>query len=264
MATEPKGGGRDPQYLLDLLWRTRPPGTRGPRGSLTLDQIVGAAVEIADAEGVEGVSMRKVAEKVGVTTMSLYRYVPSKDDLLDLMFEMGTGMPDTSDWPDDWYGRIESYALDVRRVMIARPWMIDIPISGPPMGPNNIAWMEAVLASLSDTPLSEDDKLGVLMVVSGFVLNEVSQEVSVTRAAPRTGVGYMEWGMAYQRMLEKVTDNPDYPALSRLVKSGAFADDRSTAEEDFLYGLRFILDGITALYALRGPGGREARAGNGT
>ncbi|MFI7278154.1 TetR/AcrR family transcriptional regulator [Streptomyces sp. NPDC049879] len=251
MATEPKGGGRDPQYLLDLLWRRQRPGTRGPRGSLTLDQIVGAAIEIADAEGIDGVSMRKVAQKVGVTTMSLYRYVPGKDDLLDLMFEMGTGRPDTSGWPDDWYGRLLAYGKDVRRLMVARPWMIDIPISGPPMGPNNIAWMEVLLASLSDTPMSEETKLGVLMVVSGFVLSEVRQEVSMLRATPRTGMDYMEWGEAYQRMLETVVHDPAYPALSRLVRSGVFADDRSSAEEDFLYNLRFVLDGIAALLERR-------------
>ncbi|WP_129842263.1 TetR/AcrR family transcriptional regulator [Streptomyces sp. RFCAC02] len=254
MATEPKGG-RDPQYLLDLLWRTHRPGRRGPRGSLTLDQIVAAAIEVAREVGIAGLSMRKVAERLGVTTMSLYRYVPSKDDLLDLMFESVTGQPDADDWPTTWREGLAAYALAMRELMLADDWLLDIPIGGPPMGPNNLAWMEAALSCMQDSGLTEDEKLGVLMVVSGFALNEVRQEVSLKRAAPRTGVAYQEWGAAYQRMLGRVIDDPRYPALARLVRSGVFDDDRSTPEQDFLWGLSFILDGVAATLAARAAAG---------
>ncbi|WP_326597033.1 TetR/AcrR family transcriptional regulator [Streptomyces sp. NBC_01803] len=243
---------RDLQATVDLLWRTKAPGSRGPRGSLTLDGIVATAVEIADADGIAAVSMRKVAERLGVTTMSLYRYVPGKDDLLDLMFEMASGRPDTTTWPEGWRARLTAYAHACRALFLHRPWMLDIPISGPPMGPNNLAWMEAVLASLNDTGLREDDMLGVLMLLTGYVMNEARQEVAMTRAAPRTGVSYSEWDAVYARLLTRVTSADDsYPTLSRMVRAGALGPTGTTADDNFAYGVKFILDGVEALIHTR-------------
>ncbi|MDT0346825.1 TetR/AcrR family transcriptional regulator [Streptomyces litchfieldiae] len=251
MAAE-RGGLRDLEVMVDLLWRTHRPGTRGPRGSLSVDRIVAAAIEIADAEGLGGVSMRKVAERLGVTTMSLYRYVPRKDDLLDLMFEAASGQPDTTDWPDDWRGRLTAYASGCRKLFLRRPWMLDIGISGPPMGPNNLMWMEVVLASLVDTGLDEGDMVGVLMILSGYAMNEARQEVSMRRAAPLTGVTYEEWGEVYGKMLARVVDDGRYPTVARVVRSGAFDAGSGNADEDFAYGVGFILDGVAALIRERG------------
>ncbi|MGP4113969.1 TetR/AcrR family transcriptional regulator [Streptomyces sp. 4N509B] len=250
---------RDLEETLALLWRTKQPGRRGPRGSLTLDQIVGTAIDIANAEGVAGVSMRKVAERLGVTTMSLYRYVPGKDDLLDLMFDMAAGLPDTSDWPSDWRGALAAYARAMRELLRSRSWMLDIPLNGPPMGPNDLAWMEAGLAPLADGGLTEGEMVGVLMLLTGYVMNEVRQEVSMTRAAPQTGVTYEEWGRVYNAMLAKVVADGQHPTLARLVAAGAFEDDPAGPDADFEYGLSFLLDGIEALVRER----REAERGDG-
>jgi AcrR family transcriptional regulator len=257
MAAE-RSGRRDPEGMVDLLWRTQQVGSRGPRGSLTVDRIVGTAVEIADAEGIAGVSMRKVAERLGVTTMSLYRYIPGKDDLLELMFEMASGQPDTSDWPDDWRGRLTAYARACRALFLERPWILDIPLSGPPMGPNNLAWMEAALASLEETGLREDDMVGLLMILTGYVMNEARQLVSMSRAAPRTGVTYEEWGEVYGKTLARVVDDDRYPTLARIVRAGVFGPESGDPEEDFAYGLDFILDGVEALVRT----GRASPAGS--
>jgi AcrR family transcriptional regulator len=246
---------RDPEETLALLWRTKQPGSRGPRGSLSLDRIVTTAVEIADAEGIGGVSMRKVAERLGVTTMSLYRYVPGKDELLDLMFDMACGLPDTTDWPDDWRGGLSAYGHAMWNVLRDRPWLLDIPLNGPPMGPNNLGWMEAALSSMDETGLGADEMIGVLIILSGYVMNEARQEVSMIRAAPRTGVSYEEWGRVYGQMLAKVVTDGRYPTLAKVVAAGAFADDRSSAEEDFAYGLNFLLDGVEALIRAKDGGG---------
>ncbi|RKN37389.1 TetR/AcrR family transcriptional regulator [Streptomyces hoynatensis] len=245
----------DPAHLMDLLWRTRPRGTRGPRGSLSLDEVVAAGVEIADEEGLAGVSMRKVAGRLGVTVMSLYRYVPSKEDLLDLMFEMATPEPTmAADWPTDWRGRLTAYAHEMRKLLVERSWMLDIPISTPPMGPHNFAWMDLALGAMADTPLTEDDKLGILILISGYAMNESRQIVSMNRAVARTGVSYEEWGEVYHRMLERATATGRFPALTRVVESEVFARSHATAEEDFDYGLSFLLDGVAALIAQREKG----------
>jgi AcrR family transcriptional regulator len=242
---------RDPEQTLALLWRTKQPGSRGPRGSLSLDRIVRTAVDIADAEGIAGVSMRKVAERLGVTTMSLYRYVPGKDDLLELMFDMASGRPEAADWPEDWRGGLTAYGNAMWHVLRSRPWMLDIPLNGPPMGPNNLMWMEAALAAMDDTGLPSGEKVGVLMILSGYVMNEARMEISMARAAPSTGVSYEEWGRVYGEMLAKVVADGRFPTLARVVADGAFDDERSGPEEDFAYGLNFLLDGVDALIRTR-------------
>ncbi|MFI9464297.1 TetR/AcrR family transcriptional regulator [Streptomyces xiamenensis] len=242
---------RDPERTADLLWRRQQPGSRGPRGSLTVDQIVSAAVELADAEGMAGVTMSKVAKRLGVTTMSLYRYIPGKDDLVDLMFEMATGQPDTTGWPTAWRPRIRAFSRAQYEILTSRPWLLDIPIGTPPMGPNNIAWMEVGLSALDDTPLTAEDRMGVLSFVSGYALTEARQAEVIHRAAPSTGVSYVEWGAAYHKVLARVVAEGDYPALTRIVTEGVFAADRSTPEDEFYYGLTFLLDGIEALMERR-------------
>src|SRR5580658_3820692 len=87
MAQQPETAGPAPLPPgLDLLWGRRERGRRGPKPGLSVDGIVDAAVRIADAEGLEAVSMARVAKELGFTTMSLYRYVASKDELLQLMW----------------------------------------------------------------------------------------------------------------------------------------------------------------------------------
>ena len=81
------GGSGDPERSLELLWRVRQPSSRGPKPKLDLDQIVSVAIELADEEGLAPLSMRKVAERLGVGTMSLYTYVPGKAELIDLMID---------------------------------------------------------------------------------------------------------------------------------------------------------------------------------
>ncbi len=250
MAAAEGNRGRDPEYLLDLLWRTHTPGTRGPRGSLSVDEVVRVAVEIADAEGIAGVSLRRIAQELGVTSMTLYRYVPSKDDLLDLMFEMASGQPDTSGWPTDWRGGARAWCHAMREVLLGSPWLFDIPIGAPPMGPNNLAWMEAALSALDGVSLTDDDMVGVLMILTGFVYGEARQEVTMTSATARTSVSYQDWGHVYAKMLGRVLTGDRYPTVARVVQAGVF-DSGASAEEDFDYGLDFLLDSVAALIRRR-------------
>ncbi|SFC12447.1 TetR/AcrR family transcriptional regulator [Streptomyces aidingensis] len=238
---------RGPEHTLELLWRTRQPGSRGPRGSLTLDEIVRTAMEIADAEGIAGLSMRKVAERFGLTTMSLYRYVPGKDELLELMFDAAAGQPDTARWPEDWRGGLAAFARGSRAVLLARPWTMDIPISGPPMGPNNLAWMEAGLSRMNGTPLTEEDMVGVLMILSGYVLGQTRLERSMDQAFDRTGVSYEEAGRVYGRLMTEVVRDGRFPTLARIIRAGVFESGQQDAEDDFAYGLDFVLDGVAVM-----------------
>lgn len=110
MTTETSGSG-DISRTLELLWGTGERPSRGPKPGLTLDRIVTAAVEIADAEGLAAVSMRRLSTELGAGTMTLYRYVPGKAELLDLMLDRVGGQPPATKEPEgDWRAAIDALA----------------------------------------------------------------------------------------------------------------------------------------------------------
>src|SRR5580698_2818753 len=114
---------------LDLLWGRREPGSRGPRRGLAVDDIVGAAVRVADAEGLEAVSMARVAKELGRTPMSLYRYVTSKDELLQLMWNASAeGAENLVLDGDGWRDRLRQWALIQREMMDRHPWITQMPM----------------------------------------------------------------------------------------------------------------------------------------
>src|SRR5687768_86463 len=108
-----RSGSGDLNRSLELLWGTGEPAARGPKPGLNLPRIVDAAVALADREGLGALSMRRVAAELGVGTMSLYRHVPGKGELLDLMLDKVGGMnedPSTWDSITDWRGALEKLA----------------------------------------------------------------------------------------------------------------------------------------------------------
>jgi AcrR family transcriptional regulator len=245
-------GGRDPQRTLELLWGAAAPGSRGPRPSLTLARIVDTAVAVADADGLPAVSMRRVADELGVTTMSLYRYVPSKDVLLELMLDAATGIPPEQQTPpESWRPALERWARAIKTRYRERPWMLQVTIAGPPMGPNNLAWMDAGLAPLQDTGLSPEDMLYVLLLLFIYVRGQAQLGFGMTEAEERTGVPARERDEVYAQMMQALVSTGRYPALAQIAASGVFelADDDPDA--DFEFGLSRILDGVQALVQVR-------------
>jgi AcrR family transcriptional regulator len=170
---------------IELAWGLRETGSRGPKRGLTLTAIVEAGIAVAVAEGIESVSMARVARELGVGTMSLYRYVNSKDELLTLMVDTGLGPPpaDLRAGASGWREGLTRWAHSVRAAYRGHPWSLKVPITAPPLGPNNVAWMEAALSSLRDTPLSEPEKLSTLLLVSGFVRNDSTLNADIAAGA---------------------------------------------------------------------------------
>src|SRR5215475_5711536 len=138
---------------LDLLWGRRQRGRRGPRPGLSVDSIVTAAVALADAEGLEAVSMARVAKALGFTTMSLYRHVRSKDELLVLMLARVMEMPPERPY-DGWREGLSNWAWDLLRGVREHPWIVYVPIAPPPATPPSITVMERGLTPLADTGMS--------------------------------------------------------------------------------------------------------------
>jgi len=235
-----------------LLWRSRADGghaRRGPRPGLTLEQIADAGIALADTEGLDAVSMARLAESLGFTTMSLYRYVSSKDEVLMLMADRASGQPPrVGPEVGGWRARLELLLELMQPVLAAHPWMARTPTLLWAVGPHRLAWMEAMLAALDGTGVPEQDKLMAVGVLSGHQLDqarlvEADQQRRRQLAAAHEGVEPDP-----DAVIGRLVSPTDHPALSRAVAEGALeppADDGSSLD----FGTRVILDGIAALVA---------------
>ncbi len=227
---------------LAAAWGLRERPARGPKPSLSLDRIVQAGVHVASSEGLAAVSMARVAQELGASTMSLYRYVAAKEELLTLMVDAALGPPSAPEPDEGWRVGLVRWTRAYHERLSAHPWAVRIPISGPPTTPNQVAWMERALWVMRDTGLSEEDKASVLLLLSGYVRNEA------TLAAELTVAGFIddEAMIGWSRLLRTVTDPDRFPALHALLDSGVF-DRADPPEKEFTFGLERILDGIEAL-----------------
>jgi AcrR family transcriptional regulator len=243
----PEFSGRgEPSISLKLLWRRGERPSRGPKPALTLDEIVETAVAIADAEGLEAVSMRRIADALGAGTMTLYRYVPAKAELLDLMLDhvMGeAGRP--GDDVRGWRARLEQHARDSMRHYERHPWMLGVSMVRPPLGPNLMADYEAMLAAAAETGLPVEEWVPLTQLIGSYVLGAAQWRVRAAQAEAATGVSDERWWSERMEFWEDYFVPGDHPTISRAYEGGGF-DERVDA---FEYGLQRLLDGVAARVA---------------
>jgi AcrR family transcriptional regulator len=232
---------------IALAWGLREAGSRGPRRALTLEQIADAGIEVAVAEGLGALSMARIAKELGVGTMSLYRYVAAKEELLLIMVDRALGTPPPAAPGEDWRAGLTRWAVGVRTAYQRHPWALRVPISGPPLGPNNVAWLDNALAALAGTPLSEQEKLSSVLLVSGFVRNEATLSADFA-----SGAGGEEIMPGYGQLLSRLTSAAQFPSLHEAIASGSL-DDPDDPDAEFTFGLERILDGVDALMAGKRP-----------
>ncbi|HTU86127.1 MAG TPA: TetR/AcrR family transcriptional regulator [Solirubrobacteraceae bacterium] len=242
---------------LAAAWGRRERPSRGPKPSLSLERIVEAGVHVASTEGLPAVSMARVAHELGTATMSLYRYVASKDELLMLMVDAAAGPPPAIDPADGWRAALSRWTWAYHEQLNRHPWVVRVPISGPPTTPNQVAWMEAALWSVRDTDLPEEEKASVLLMMSGYVRNEATLTAELTSAEFLSD----EAMRSYSGLLRTLTDPDRFPALYAVLDAGVF-DRADPPEKEFGFGLERILDGIEVLVKARRrrPRRRRARA----
>ncbi len=248
---------------LQLLWGLEPEGRRGPRPSRTIEDIGAAAAAIADIDGIAAVSMKRVAQALGLTTMSLYRYLDSKADLLAVMSDVAAGAPTVRFGPRwGWRRRLQSWAVGIADVRRAHPWMADVQTGGPPITPNLVSWMELGIRSFESTPLSYQERFSALLMVDSFVSGHVRTTVQTglsapDEPAPRGASEAPKQGPSYLDLLALVLDPARFPALTRGAPE-ALGDDE---DEDFFatelhFGLAIVLDGVAALIERSQPQAR--------
>jgi AcrR family transcriptional regulator len=226
---------------IALAWGLRDAGARGPRRALTLEQIAEAGIRVAVSEGVGALSMARIAKELGVGTMSLYRYVAAKDELLLIMVDTALGTPPPAEAGESWRAGLTRWAVGLRAGYQRHPWALRVPISGPPLGPNNVAWLDNALAALAGVPLTEQEKLSSVLLISGFVRNEATLAADFAAAA-----GDEQVMPGYGRLLGRLTTAEQFPSLHQAIESGSL-DDPDDPDAEFNFGLERILDGVGAL-----------------
>ncbi|MGW6060670.1 TetR/AcrR family transcriptional regulator [Streptomyces sp. NPDC055189] len=241
---------------LETAWGLRERPSKGPKPGLSLDRIVDAGIAVAAAEGIGAVSMGRVAKSLGASPMSLYRYVASRDELYVLMQDAATGAP--PEMPADvtgWRARLEWWARAQREVFRRNLWLVRIPVSGPPATPRQLEWMEQGLAALDESGLEEGWKLSVLMLVGGFVRNEVMLMADLDAGMRAGGQEPDEVMRQYARTVDALTSmTPErFPSLRRLLDVGVL-DVADAEDTEFEFGLGRVLDGVAVLVEGAGSG----------
>jgi AcrR family transcriptional regulator len=221
--------------VLEILWRPSGP-TRQSRG-LSRERIVAAAVELADGEGIGALSMARLAERLGCGTMSLYRHVANKDELVIFMLSTAPGPPPSSIDDADWRGALTDWAIGLWDVYHRHPWILRTAAGGPPADPGQLAWLDAGLAALRGTGLPEREKMAAVMAVLHFVRGAAA----LAMQAGDIGDG------RYPALLRRLLDRASFPALGAALDAGVFDSPDDDPQADFRSGLRLLLDGIAAM-----------------
>lgn len=272
--TEYAGRG-DPRRSMTLLWGTGEPPGRGPKPGLTVDGITAAAIEVADAEGLSALSMRRVADQLGKSPMALYTYVPGKAELLDLMLDRVLAeLPTEHPTEGGWRAAAEVAAHTSWAFYQRHPWVLQVSGARAALGPHEFDFYESQVRLFDGLGLSGVEVARTANVFVNFVRG-AAKAVSDARAAEQaTGVSDDEWWTARAPFLEEL--GPDiwtdrYPTITRLQEEHAFDQlgrpDETTpyleqeALDAFEFGLQRLLDGfevfITTRQGRRAPVSRK-------
>ena len=238
-------GGELPDAIA-AAWGVRERPHKGPKPALNLPRIVEAAVRVADTDGLDAVSMGRVASELGAAPMSLYRHVSGKEELLDLMVDAAWGdPPEPPAEGEDWRAGLARWAWALRAGARRHRWIVRIPLKGLPIMPHEVAWFERALACLRGTGLSEARKASVILLLAGYVRNQATTEADIEAAIRASGLAPVEWLASYPRMLAELIDPRKFPALTAFIAAGVFEADDGP-DDEFIFGLDRILDGVAA------------------
>jgi AcrR family transcriptional regulator len=249
MSAERSGAG-DPARTLALLWRHAAAIPRhGPRPALSIDAVVAAATGLANAEGLERVTMRRVAAALGVAPMTLYTYVPSKAELLDLMLDAAYArMPraDTSGQP--WRRRLTAIADENMALFAAHPWAADISTVRPPLGPGQMAKYEHELSALDRLGLEDIEMDAALTYLLSFVQGCARAAGDAQAVRRDSALGDEEWWASSAPLLAHLVDERAYPTAVRVgAAAGAAHGAAYSPSHAYEFGLERLLDGLAPL-----------------
>lgn len=231
-----------------VIWARPEGGGRGPKPAHSRRDIAAAGIAIAGAEGIDAVSMRRVAAEIGAGTTSLYRYVRSKEELLDLMADAALGQEEPPAPGADWAAGLGEIARRNRAVLLRYPWLTALSPGRPALGPNSLSWLEATFQIAARPDLTADDTLAVVGTVLTFVRGHVSTELAERQAGERSGVTPGEWMAAQGRYGDEIISGGRYPALAAIMIEAAGPHAPDWSEASFAAGLGYVLAGLVAAF----------------
>ncbi|WP_226599405.1 TetR/AcrR family transcriptional regulator [Streptomyces violascens] len=224
-----------------LVWERPEPPNRPVPAPLSRERIVRAAMRLADADGLDAVSLRKVATVLDVRPMRLYGYIAGKEELLDLMVDAVHA--EIRPVGDGWREVLRSLAETTRHAVHEHEWLADLLGGRPQLGPHALATGEAVMAALGDVDV--DAVMPVVSAVNAYVIGAVRRETAERRAERATGMDEKRWQATLGPYLMRTFATGRFPALATVVRDAAHLD----ADQTFRLGLDFLLDGIEARIA---------------
>jgi AcrR family transcriptional regulator len=218
---------------------------------LTREEIVAAAIGVADSEGVEAVSMRRIARELNASVMSLYWHVASKEELKDLMLESieaEIGVPDPS---GNWRADIQAFARSTRAALLRHEWAMEFKGFRPPTGPKDAQNAERLFALLDDLGADTQTLVWIAMTVGTYVLGAVLRETQEKRferetAQTMASMTEEEFTAVRDEFSKRIVGSGRYPHIVRFLEEGIDPDSPATRDARFEFGLDCLLDGITA------------------
>lgn len=243
----------DPARTLALLWGAAPAPRRGPHRGLRIRMVVDAATTLADREGLAAVSMRRVAQQLGASPMTLYTYVPGKAELVDLMLDAAyQRLPLTDTTGRPWQERVTVIAHENRALYLRHPWASAVSTLRPPLGPGQMAKYERELAALEGLGLSDLELDDALTYLLSFVQANARAAVDARAAQVESAMTDEQWWAANAGLLTHVLNEDAYPLAVRVGSAaGAAQGSAHDPEHAYRFGLQRLLDGLAALVSSR-------------
>jgi AcrR family transcriptional regulator len=256
MAEEIAGRG-DPIRTLELLWGRTAPRRRGPKSRVEVADLVAAAVTIADAEGIDAVSTRRVADAVGISPMSFYTHIPDKAVLLDLMLDAVATSPAPDTPPDpvfdpaEWRANITFVAREFRGFYLRHPWVLQVGTHRPVLGPNTLRSYDTFLSAFDGLGLDAVEMDLSVAMVANYVHGAVRDVARARMVKEQTGKSDDEWWYSIAPFLETI-DFSAYPVANRVGPIVGALYGLGDPDLAFDFGLERLLDGLERLIDSKG------------
>jgi len=230
--------------------------SNGPsRVALSPRRIALAGIQIADANGLDAVSMRQVASRLSAGTMSLYRHVASRDELVELMVDQVYSTFSVAPRTGDWRRDLAEAARRIHDLTLEHPWLAGQSVARLGLGPNLLRALESMLALVDGYGMSADQMLDVLGSLQAFVQGHALQEITEQNAIRATKETTPEAHDQREARIRLIIGSDRYPQFTRVVTESTDEPDPSVV---FERRLRYLLDGLSSAFGFSGGGGGSA------
>lgn len=235
--------------VVAIAWGTHAAPQRGPSRGLTHEKIVNKAIEIADEQGLGAVTMQRVAESLGFTTMSLYRYVANKDELLLLMIGADWLLPPRRPTGEDWRENLRAWVAEIKDMYREHPWLLEVP-RGPVsvLLPGSMEIVDRGMEAVRTLGLSELEVVSLILVVSSYVASFSGLERELAEQED------LEFGPEAMAELGEVITVERLPYAAPLFLSGGYVggpviEEGTGVDAEYEFGLELIIEGLAARHA---------------